>query len=112
MKGLNDTVKEYVRLVEGARKRGEEIIEVLTEVLKPFIPDVCFTLGWDDSGTDVICLWSNTYMSRTEGVSLLDILREELGELAPYIDCLTSICVPEEIASKVRKALQEVVTHS
>lgn len=99
MSNVSSLVKKYVSLVEELKTTGKELGEKLVEAIKPVIPDVYFTFGWEESGFDCICFWSHIRETWSllksksleeivkDKVSLDSVIEEVFPELERYVDC-------------------------
>ena len=108
---------EYDKALGRASELGRELARRLAEVLSGVIPDIKYSLGWYDTGPEVIYFESESHSKESMDVdrlvdelaggrmfSLQEILEEVFRFENAYFECAIYL-TPEE-ADEVRIAIQ------
>ena len=78
--GIEEIIRRYNQAIREARRWGEEIGKTLEEALRKVIPDIWYTIGWEEGGVDTICLWSKwVEKGGFKGHSMEDIILNGLN---------------------------------
>ncbi|MCX7977508.1 MAG: hypothetical protein N2578_00740 [Bdellovibrionaceae bacterium] len=112
---LKERLQEYSKTIKECCDAGFLAGEYLTSLLRPVIPDIEFSLGWEEAGVDTLCLWA---LSRTENVSgpnysdeytidLIGLLLEFIDDVFIRIDAPFGIYLSKEEAEIIRKIFEE-----
>jgi len=99
----------YSQAVVATVEAGEKFGEALVELLKPIIPDLRFTLGWEESGVEELCLWarSRNVMATATILKNRAPLYIQLDRVLKsyfrgvYIDCPNGVYVTEDEAKRI-----------
>jgi len=100
----------YSRAVMATVEAGEKFGKALVELLKPVIPDLRFTLGWEEGGVEELCLWSDSRNvskildGAPFGISLNDGLRSYFHTV--YIDCPHGVYVSKYEAKRIGASIK------
>ena len=109
-----DKVKAYLKHLELACSYAEDIAEELVKALKPIIPDIKYSIGWEEGGIDEICFYSKTRnivaKSESEGltVSLRELIEEAIPELQGHVDTPFGVYLTKEEAEQAKSILSKL----
>jgi len=105
--------EDYSRAVVATVEAGEKFGKALVGLLKPIIPDLRFTLGWEEGGIEVLCLWSDSRDVLTSKVlekraplyiQLDRVLEPYFRDV--YIDCPFGVYVTEDEAKRIEAIIK------
>jgi len=105
-------ISEYKQALKEAEKKADKIGKTLVELLRPYIPDITYTIGGCDEGIETVYFWSAKYR---EGIGkgrkikyplfdVEEIITEIFPELEDHIRVI-SADVETEVANEIRKTL-------
>jgi len=103
-------IEDYLFSIQMVETTGRALGEKLVELLKPLVEDLSFTLGWDESGTDVICFFSRTHQrgSLKNGDEFLETVIEEVfPELKLHVDTAFGIYLRGDEIQRAKRILEE-----
>lgn len=84
---IDEFLSDIERLEQSAHKLGKKLVKIL----KPFIRDIEYSIGWEEAGIDTICLWSksrNRLSIKIDNYIPFEMIVEEImPELSLYIEC-------------------------
>ncbi len=107
--------EEYSRAVVATIEAGEKFGKALVELLRPIIPDLRFTLGWEEGGIEELCLWSDSRgvfaipAGEPFRIRLDDELESYFRGVFPsdvYIDAPFGVYVTEDEAARIRAIIK------
>jgi len=110
-----ELAEDYSRAVVATIEAGEKFGKALVGLLRPIIPDLRFTLGWEESGVEELCLWArsrNVMAAATilENRAPLYIQLDRVLESyfrGVYIDCPNGVYVTEDEAKRIEAIIKE-----
>ena len=105
---INETIKDYLGSLQKAEISGRIIGEKICDAVREIIPDIKFSLGWEEAGIDTICFYSKEFSSRIEGKHFDWIVGEVFPELEFHVDAPFGIRLTNEEAKLVKKKLEEL----
>ena len=107
---LKKKIAEYKEYLAKATQIAHEIREMICKALHPIIPDLRYTVGWDEAGIDTICFWSDSHgwTFKRPRIHLDDIIEEIFPELKYYIDTPFGVLLTPEEAEKARQLLAQL----
>jgi len=79
----------YSQAVVATVAAGEKFGKALVELLKPIIPDLRFSIGWQDGGMEGLFLWSESRH--------VDAIPEE-GPFSVALDAVLGACFRDAVA--------------
>ncbi|MEM2068406.1 MAG: hypothetical protein QXE50_05770 [Nitrososphaerota archaeon] len=118
MNGVREKARRYVYHLQEAEKLAMEIGDAIENALKPLIPDISYSIGWEEAPCiDVIAFESSTMMRRVipalhgllgRVVDLEDIIEQEFPELTDHVRAPFGIYIPESMVPAVKAALTKI----
>ena len=105
MKELPELVDKYKDLCKQTEKAGTKIGKTICELLKPVIPDIRYSLGWEEKGINTICFWSKKgdVDDKEHYYRLMEVIEEAFPELEGYIDTPFGVYLTKEDVKKIKE---------
>lgn len=117
MSELKNLVCQYdedvKRVLDTARKLGS----MLTEILREVVPDIVFSIGWEEGGVDSLCFYSRSkaVLGSDNKEDDLELVLSEVfrkycfGGKSPrfIIECPFGVYVTEDEAKRIEEILIE-----
>ncbi|RLB06469.1 MAG: hypothetical protein DRG83_00375 [Deltaproteobacteria bacterium] len=109
-------VKEYTQAVKQAEEKANKIGDILTNLLRPYIPDITYTVGGADEGVETIYFWSKSwkeYLMKDQKdikfpvFEVEDLIVGVFPELEDHIRAIVGE-VEAEIADKIEQDLMKL----
>jgi len=105
-------INEYKQALEEAEKKANRIGKTLVELLRPYVPDITYTIGGCDEGIETIYFWSAEYKKKIrEGrrikyplFDVEELIIEIFPELEDHIRVISDD-VEAEVANKIKRTL-------
>ena len=110
-KELDKMFEEYNEICNQAIEKAKDIGDYLVSKLKPVIPDLTYSVAWQEEGVNIICFYSNSHSSiireDTKYYYFPCIITDIIPKALYHIDDPFGIHLTEEEAEKVKKILKE-----
>jgi len=114
---VQNLIKKYLDSLERAQETGAEIAKRIADTLQPIIPDIKWSLGWEEGGimwpNHIICFYSdqcnvNSVEDLENSESLQSLIEQVFPELKFCVDTPSGVYVPKEQCTKVIELLKEL----
>jgi hypothetical protein len=110
---LETAINTYVNGIDKVVEAGSILGKIFVEELKKVIPDIEYSLGWEEAGVDTLCFQSANCSVSKKGfnknnVGLDDIIVKFFPELQHHVETPFGVYLSPKEAKEVREAMRRI----
>ena len=113
-KELDKMFEDYNEICSQAVEKAKDIGDYLVSKLKPVLPDLTYSVGWEEDEINIICFNSNSHSfpykrnkRKSKYYYFSDIIPDIIPKALYHIDDPFGIYLNEKEAEKIKRILKE-----